>query len=156
MKKFLFLTVLSIFLFLMVSCVPNLNGGTGDGDSFSGILIKSFIEYTQTNIEFVAYKDGKSGDWTKLTGTSGTYQFTPSDEDGNYSIFAVYKTIDPWNDDTLYDIRIMNMNKSEGSLVPLYFYDLAYTYDATVTLNFSNDFLNKDGAIFFGHQHGFP
>jgi hypothetical protein len=110
MKKFIFLITAVMFIFLLVSCVPNVNGETDDGDTFTGILVKSFIEYTQTNIEFVAYKDGKTGDWVKLTGTSGTYQFTPSDGDGNYSIFAVYKAIDPWSDDTLYDIRIMNMN----------------------------------------------
>lgn len=156
MKKFIFLITAVMFIFLLVSCVPNVNGETDDGDTFTGILVKSFIEYTQTNIEFVAYKDGKTGDWVKLTGTSGTYQFTPSDGDGNYSIFAVYKAIDPWSDDTLYDIRIMNMNKSEGSLVPLYFDDMTYTYDATVNLNFSGDFIDKSGAVFFGHQHGFP
>ena len=159
MKKFLFFVFIFSILVMLVSCVPNSgnDGGDDDGDILTdGVIIRSFIEYTQTNIEFVAYKDGKSGDWTKLTGTSGTYQFTPSDGDGNYSIFAVYKAIDPWSDDTLYDIRIMNMNKSEGSLVPLYFDDMTYTYDATVNLNFSGDFIDKSGAVFFGHQHGFP
>lgn len=156
MRKLIFFISIFAAAILFVSCVPKVNGDNGDTGSTEDIIIKAFIEYTQTNVEFLAYKDGKTGEWKKLTGTSGLYKFTPTSVDGNFSVFAVNKGIDSWSSDTLYDIKIINMNKSEGKLVPLYFDDMTYTYDATLNLNFDSDFLNKTGAIFFGHNHGFP
>ena len=157
MKKLgMFILVLAVALFF-VSCTISLDGNENGGNH--EIVIKTFVDNAQESIYFFAYKDGKDGNWTKLTSTNGKYTFTPQSSDGNYSIYAVHSCYLESVGENEYDIRILNLNKDEGSEIQLYFNTYAYAYDespeATLMLNFSNDFLEKWAGAYWGKCHGF-
>jgi len=154
MKKFLFFVLIISTAVLFVSCIPGQN--VGDDGSPEQIVINTLVNEIETNVKFFAYKDGKSGDWNKLTGSLGRYAFTPEAEDGNYSVFVVYEYYDQYQNKYGYDIEIINANKDELATLNMNFEDWTVeTNPATINVNFSYDFLNKYTAMFYGVYHGF-
>ncbi|POZ89066.1 hypothetical protein AA80_02475 [Petrotoga sibirica DSM 13575] len=118
--------------------------------------LESAIGTARESIEFLAYKDGKDGTWEKLSSTNGVYTFTPESADGNFSIYAVNKSYDPWSEKFNYDIQVMNLNTTEGKEVPITFEYWPDTFEATLNLNFGNEFRGKYVGIFYGLDHAFP
>lgn len=155
-KLSMFFLTLAIGL-LFVSCATLPIGGDGTGNDITNdVIINTFIGTARESVEFLAYKDGKDGTWTKLSSTNGVYTFTPESADGNFSIYAVNEWYDPWNEEFNYDIQVMNLNTTEGKEVPIIFEYWPDTFDATLNLNFGSEFIGKDAAIFYGLPHGFP
>lgn len=155
-KLSMFFLTLAIGL-LFVSCATLPIGGDGTGNDITNdVIINTFIGTARESVEFLAYKDGKDGTWTKLSSTNGVYTFTPESADGNFSIYAVNEWYDPWNEEFNYDIQVMNLNTTEGKEVPIIFEYWPDTFDATLNLNFGSEFIGKDAAIFYGIGHGFP
>lgn len=155
MKKLnMFILVLAVALFF-VSCTIPLDGN-GNGGNHE-IVIKTFLDNAQESIYFFAYKDGKDGNWTKLTSTNGKYTFTPQSSDGNYSIYAVHSCYLESVGENEYDIQILNLNKDEGSEIQLYFNTYAYdeSPEATFLLDFGEDFVGKWASTYWGLNHGF-
>lgn len=155
MKKLgMFILVLAVALFF-VSCTISLDGNENGGNH--EIVIKTFVNNAQESIYFFAYKDGKDENWTKLTSTNGKYTFTPQSSDGNYSIYAVHSCYLESVGENNYDIRILNLNKDEGSEIQLYFNTYAYdeSSEATFLLDFSEDFVGKWARTYWGLNHGF-
>ena len=152
MRKFgIFLLILTVGL-IFVSCTIPLDWFDENED----IIIKTFFNGDLQKIEFLAYKDGKDGDWKKLDSTTGIYNFKPEATDGNYSIYAVHRLYDADSDKTYYDIKIMNLNTSELSEIPIYFSTYASTSpEATLMLNFSDDFQEKWALACWGKCHSF-
>jgi hypothetical protein len=154
MKKFgIYLSIFLVGLFL-ASCATVPTGGNGN-DILNDVIINTFVGNARESIEFLAYKDGKSGEWQKLTSSNGVYKFEPQAADGNYSIYAVNEWYNESYKKYFYDIQIMNLNTSEGKEVPINFGDWTYSYDSTLTLNFGDDFIDKDYVVFYGFSHGF-
>jgi len=154
MKKILFFIIIFSAAFLFVSCIPR----ESTDDNLEGqVIINTLVNEIKTNVKFLAYKDGKTGDWSKLTGSSGRYVFNSTAEDGNYSVFVVHEYYNSFQDKYGYDIEIMNANKNELSTLNMNFEDFgsAETSSATINLNFSNDFIDKYTAMFYGIFHGF-
>jgi len=157
-KLSMFFLILAIGL-LFVSCATLPIGGDGNGDiPDDQVVINTFIGTVRESVEFLAYQDGKDGTWKKLSSTNGVYTFTPESPDGNFSIYAVDERYEEWNGEINinYDIQIMNLNTSEGKEVPITFGDWPDTWDATLNLNFGNEFIDKHASIFYGLGHGFP
>ncbi len=154
MKKFLFFVLIISTAVLFVSCIPGQN--VGDDGSPEQIVINTLVNEIETNVKFFAYKDGKSGDWNKLTGSLGRYAFTPEAEDGNYSVFVVYEYYNQYQNKYGYDIEIINANKDELATLNMNFEDWTVeTNPATINVNFSYDFLNNNTAMFYGIYHTF-
>lgn len=152
-KLGIFLLILTVGL-IFVSCTIPLDWFNNEKPD--NIVIKTFFNGDLQQIEFLAYKDGKGGDWKKLDSTTGIYNFKPEATDGNYSIYAVHELYDADSDKTSYDIKIMNLNISELSEIPIYFSTYASTSpEATLMLNFSNEFLGKWAGAYWGKSHGF-
>jgi len=152
---------------LFVSCATLPIDGDGNGDDITNqVVINTFIGLfgespfiigtVRESVEFLAYQDGKDGTWKKLSSTNGVYTFTPESADGNFSIYAVNEWYDPWNEEFNYDIQVMNLNTTEGKEVPIIFEYWPDTFDATLNLNFGNDFIGKSAGTFYGIGHGFP
>jgi hypothetical protein len=155
-KLSMFFMILAIGL-LFVSCATLPIDGDGNGDDITNqVVINTFIGLVRESVEFLAYQDGKDGTWTKLSSTNGVYTFTPESADGNFSIYAVNEWYDPWNEEFNYDIQVMNLNTTEGKEVPIIFEYWPDTFDATLNLNFGNDFIGKSAGLFYGIGHGFP
>ncbi|POZ93234.1 hypothetical protein [Petrotoga halophila] len=155
-KLSMFFMILAIGL-LFVSCATLPIDGDGNGDDITNqVVINTFIGLVRESVEFLAYQDGKDGTWTKLSSTNGVYTFTPESADGNFSIYAVNEWYDPWNEEFNYDIQVMNLNTTEGKEVPIIFEYWPDTFDATLNLNFGNDFIGKSAGTFYGIGHGFP
>jgi hypothetical protein len=152
----MFFLILAIGL-LFVSCATLPIDGDGNGDGTTNqVVINTFIGTVRESVEFLAYQDGKDGTWEKLSSTNGVYTFTPESADGNFSIYAVNEWYDSWNEKFNYDIQIMNLNTTEGKEVPITFEYWPDTFDATLNLNFGNDFIGKSAGLFYGIGHGFP
>ncbi len=149
-KLGIFLLILTVGL-IFVSCTIPIDWFNDENED---IIIKTFLNGNLQQIEFLAYQDGKDGRWEKLDSTTGIYTFKPEADDGNYSIYAVNEI---QNNEPMYEIKIMNFNTSELSEIPINFYTYASTSpEATLMLNFNNDFLEKwTGAYWGGKCHGF-
>ena len=156
MKKFILFFLIFTTAILLVSCIPG-QGTDDNGDTSGQIVINTLVNNSKTNVEFFAYKDGKSGTWSKLTGSSGKYTFTPEADDGNYSVFVVYEYYNEYQDKYGYEIELINTNKSELTALNVNFEDWSLeTNPATININFSNEFIDKYTAMFYGIYHGFP
>jgi len=152
----MFFLILAIGL-LFVSCATLPIDGDGNGDGTTNqVVINTFIGTVRESVEFLAYQDGKDGTWTKLSSSNGVYTFTPESTDENFSIYAVNKSYDSWNERFNYDIQIMNLNTTEGKEVPITFEYWPDTFDSTLNLNFGSDFIGKNAGLFYGIGHGFP
>lgn len=152
----MFFLILAIGL-LFVSCATLPIDGNGNGDDITNqVVINTFIGTVRESVEFLAYQDGKDGTWTKLSSSNGVYTFTPESTDENFSIYAVNKSYDSWNERFNYDIQIMNLNTTEGKEVPITFEYWPDTFDSTLNLNFGSDFIGKNAGLFYGIGHGFP
>jgi len=155
-KLSMFFLILAIGL-LFVSCATLPIDGNGNGDDITNqVVINTFIGTVRESVEFLAYQDGKDGTWTKLSSSNGVYTFTPESTDENFSIYAVNKSYDSWNERFNYDIQIMNLNTTEGKEVPITFEYWPDTFDSTLNLNFGSDFIGKNAGLFYGIGHGFP
>jgi len=142
---------------LFVSCATLPIDGDGNGEDITNqVVINTFIGTVRESVEFLAYQDGKDGTWTKLSSSNGVYTFTPESTDENFSIYAVNKSYDSWNERFNYDIQIMNLNTTEGKEVPITFEYWPDTFDSTLNLNFGSDFIGKNAGLFYGIGHGFP
>jgi hypothetical protein len=148
-KLGIFLLILTVGL-IFVSCTIPIDWFNDENED---IIIKTFLNGNLQQIEFLAYQDGKDGSWEKLDSTTGIYTFKPEADDGNYSIYAVNEI---QNNEPMYEIKIMNFNTSELSEIPINFYTYASTSpEATLMLNFNNDFLEKWTGAYWGKCHGF-
>jgi len=155
-KLSMFFMILAIGL-LFVSCATLPIDGDGNGEDITNqVVINTFIGTVRESVEFLAYQDGKDGTWTKLSSSNGVYTFTPESTDENFSIYAVNKSYDSWNERFNYDIQIMNLNTTEGKEVPITFEYWPDTFDSTLNLNFGSDFIGKNAGLFYGIGHGFP
>ncbi|MGM0641601.1 MAG: hypothetical protein ACQESN_09295 [Thermotogota bacterium] len=163
MKKIILFILVFTTAILFVSCIPtqetdnNDDTTTTEDDNGSSMLSKeitlmTYYEYTPQNMDFVAFKNGNSGEWQKITGASGQYNISAESTTGNLSIFLVNSYL--INDVENHDIKIFNINQSDSDLIPIYFSDSTYTLDSTLNMVFDSGFEGKTIAYLYGDEHG--
>ena len=145
MKKFFTAVICIISMLIFVSCIPE------NSASQNTVTVTVYENNVKKSDGFLAYMDGKTGDWKISEYKNGVYSFDLNSPDRNYSIYAANSY------GTFHTIKIMNYNISDGNYILINFENnFSYTSDSTITLNLDNNFINTDTSLFYGSFHEFP
>jgi hypothetical protein len=97
-----FLGVVSLLLMLIAGCGGG--GGGGNGGGGTGTAITATI----TGAAFVAFQDGKTGQWQRLSGSGPNYNFNVRAADGRYSVAWVCESDKP-------QVNIVHLTTAEAT-----------------------------------------
>jgi hypothetical protein len=97
-----FLGVVSLLLMLIAGCGGG--GGGGNGGGGTGTAITATI----TGAAFVAFQDGKTGQWQRLSGSGPNYNFNVRAADGRYSVAWVCESDKP-------EVNIVHLTTAEAT-----------------------------------------
>lgn len=141
-SKLVFVTGLICVLVLLFACLPL-------ESTENEIIIQTSRLGYKTNVDLVYARDGLTGAWNKLTGTSGVYKFKVKNSDGLYSVVAVSKTPNAT------EVALFNASLSETKNIFLTFNPIESDF-ATLTINLPSNYSNENMSIFFLYEHSFP